>query len=204
MFEIGSSLREARERQKLELRDIERETRIRAKYLQALEEERFDVLPGPAYAKGFLHTYADHLGLDGRRFVEEYGTRFPPAEEAPGVTLVRVRRPRRLLGTRLVAVLVAVSIGLFVWRTTSGGGHHHAGLTHAPAHVRAAMVTRQGPPAAPRRLRTARIVLVAARGSCWLLVRRGTPPGRVIYERTLERGQTVGFSGTRLWIRLGA
>ena len=69
MFEIGSSLREARERQKLELSEIERETRIRSKYLQALEEDRFDRLPAPAYAKGFLRTYADYLGLEAQPFV---------------------------------------------------------------------------------------------------------------------------------------
>src|SRR5262249_14919442 len=52
MFEIGSSLRAARVRQKLELSQVERETRIRPKYLRALEDEDFAVLPGPAYAKG--------------------------------------------------------------------------------------------------------------------------------------------------------
>ena len=64
MFEIGSSLREARMRRQLELSQIERDTRIRAKYLLALEDDRFEVLPGLAYAKGFLRTYADYLGLD--------------------------------------------------------------------------------------------------------------------------------------------
>lgn len=67
MFEIGSSLREARMRQKLELSQIERDTRIRAKYLEALEEERFELLPGLAYAKGFLHTYAEIRILRSRR-----------------------------------------------------------------------------------------------------------------------------------------
>jgi cytoskeleton protein RodZ len=62
MFEIGSSLRAARMRQRLELSQAERDTRIRAKYLGALEDERFDVLLGPAYTKGFLRSYADYLG----------------------------------------------------------------------------------------------------------------------------------------------
>ena len=56
MFEIGSSLRDARTRRELELSQIERETRIRSRYLQALEDERFELLPGEAYAKGFLRT----------------------------------------------------------------------------------------------------------------------------------------------------
>jgi hypothetical protein len=42
------------------------------------------------------------------------------------------------------------------------------------------------------------------RGPCWLSVRLGSDTGRLLYERTLEQGQTVGFSGTRLWIRIGA
>src|SRR5919197_705017 len=68
MFEIGSTLREARTRQELELGDAERATRIRARYLGALEEERFDQLPAEAYAKAFLRTYADFLGLDGELY----------------------------------------------------------------------------------------------------------------------------------------
>jgi transcriptional regulator with XRE-family HTH domain len=67
LFEIGSSLREARERRGLELNEIERATRIRSRYLRALEEEQFGQLPGRAYAKGFLRTYADYLGLDASR-----------------------------------------------------------------------------------------------------------------------------------------
>jgi len=56
--------------QQLELSEVERATRIRAKYLKALEDEGFDVLPAAAYAKGFLRTYADFLGLDAQRFVD--------------------------------------------------------------------------------------------------------------------------------------
>ncbi len=92
MFEIGSSLRGARMRQGLELSEVERETRIRAKYLGALEDERFDVLPGDAYAKGFLRTYADYLGLDAQRFVDEYKTRFAPEEEPAAPAPIRIRR----------------------------------------------------------------------------------------------------------------
>ncbi len=134
MFEIGSSLRDARVHQQLELSEVERATRIRAKYLKALEDERFDVLPAAAYAKGFLRTYADFLGLDAQRFVDEYDTRFAPTEMPEAALPVRVRRPRRLLGARLVLLPLAVAIGLFVWRLTSSGGHHHAAL--APLWIR--------------------------------------------------------------------
>ena len=63
MFEIGSSLREARIRQDLGFEEMEARTKVRAKYLRYLEEDRFDQLPGHAYTKGFLQVYADELGL---------------------------------------------------------------------------------------------------------------------------------------------
>jgi hypothetical protein len=205
MFEIGSSLRSAREGRKLDLADVEQATHIRTKYLQALEDERFDVLPGPAYVKGFLRTYADHLGLDGQQFLEEYNSRFPAAEAPEAAPLVRVRPRRRLLDARLVVIPVAVAIGLFVWRTASGGGGHEKAPSvspPAPVHV-AASTVKHGPPPPPRP-KTARFDLVASRGPCWLSVRLGSDAGRVLYERTLESGQRARFVANRLWLRIGA
>ena len=76
MFEIGNSLREARLRQSLELTEAELATKIRGKYLRALEEEQFDLLPAQTYVKGFLRTYAEWLGLDGQLYVDEYNSRY--------------------------------------------------------------------------------------------------------------------------------
>ena len=75
MFEIGSSLREARLRKGLGFPELESGTKIRGKYLQALEDERFDILPGDSYIKGFLRTYAEYLGLDGQLYVDEFNSR---------------------------------------------------------------------------------------------------------------------------------
>jgi cytoskeleton protein RodZ len=72
MPEIGATLREARMRARIDISEIEFQTKIRAKYLRALENEEWDLLPGPTYVKSFLRTYADALGLDGKRLVEEY------------------------------------------------------------------------------------------------------------------------------------
>src|SRR3954454_5365692 len=72
MAEIGATLREARMRARIDISEIEAQTKIRAKYLRALENEEWDLLPGPTYVKSFLRTYADALGLDGKRLVEEY------------------------------------------------------------------------------------------------------------------------------------
>src|SRR6201987_4199902 len=76
MFEIGSSLREARLRQGLEFPEIEQAIKVRGKYLRALEDEQFDVLPAQTYVKGFLRSYAEYLGLDGQLYVDEYNSRY--------------------------------------------------------------------------------------------------------------------------------
>ena len=75
MFEIGNSLREARMRQGLDYSQVELATKIRAKYIRALEEEEFAVLPSGTYIKGFMRSYAEFLGLDGQLYVDEYNSR---------------------------------------------------------------------------------------------------------------------------------
>src|ERR1700757_241941 len=93
MFEIGNSLRDARLRQGLDFPQVELATKIRGKYLRAIEEEQFDVLPAGTYVKGFLRAYAEFLGLDGQLYVDEYDSRFviDAFEDAP----LRPRSPRR-------------------------------------------------------------------------------------------------------------
>jgi cytoskeleton protein RodZ len=206
MFEIGSSLRAARMRQRLELSHAERETRIRAKYLGALEDERFDVLPGPAYTKGFLRTYADYLGLDAQRFVDEYNTRFAAEEEPAAPAPVRIRGRRFALSPWLLAVAVlAASIAVLAWRLSSNGSHP---ATPAPGPAQTRAATRAALPVAPRTatqpVTVARIALLATRGPCWLSVHLGSAIGRSVYEGTLEQGRSARFSSTRLWIRIGA
>jgi cytoskeleton protein RodZ len=119
MFEIGSTLRQARDRLHLGLDQAEAETKIRARYLRALEDEDFDVLPGPTYVRGFLRTYAAYLGLDGQLYVDEYNSRFfDPSEEdaylARRRQLNRDRRGRRQSNAVLVALAAIVAIAVLV------------------------------------------------------------------------------------------
>lgn len=95
-FGLGSGLAEARHAQGLELRDAERETRIRARYLAALEDEEFDLLPGDAWGLVFLRTYASYLGLDPTGYAEEYRRRRGVGAARLGTVITRVprRRPR--------------------------------------------------------------------------------------------------------------
>jgi cytoskeleton protein RodZ len=97
---IGERLREARLASGVEFLEIEQRTKIRARYLRALEEEQWDVLPGEAYVRGFLRTYAGFLGLDGAAIAEEYRSTHTPPEETQPVPRqipaeqLRRRRPR--------------------------------------------------------------------------------------------------------------
>jgi Helix-turn-helix domain len=97
VFEIGNSLREARMRRGLDFAQAELATKVRGKYLRALEEEQFDVLPAQTYVKGFLRTYAEYLGLDGQLYVDEYNSRFVGAgdDHEPRVARRSAARPQR-------------------------------------------------------------------------------------------------------------
>src|SRR5437764_8272937 len=118
--EIGTTLREARMRAQISIDEVEMRTKIRAKYLRAIENEEWDLLPGPVYAKSFLRTYSDFLGLDSRMLVDEVWRRYErPSNHdlRPLATLGREReRSARgpllpswaVVGLVLVAVVVAL------------------------------------------------------------------------------------------------
>ena len=65
-------LKEAREKKGLSFQEIQDAIKIREKYLEALENNDFDVIPGEAYVRAFIKSYGNHLGLDGEELVEEY------------------------------------------------------------------------------------------------------------------------------------
>lgn len=82
MSDVGETLRERRMALKIDVHEVEDATKIRSKYLRALENEEYDLLPGNAYVKSFLRTYADYLGLDSRALLNEYRLRHADDEDA--------------------------------------------------------------------------------------------------------------------------
>jgi cytoskeleton protein RodZ len=119
--QIGRALREARTRREIELGEVERATRIRVKFLRAMEEDRWEALPAPAYARGFLSAYAKFLGLDDEALVDQYRRTVEPAERAepiphqvlqPGV--LRRRRSVKPVALLVTALAAAAVLGLVV------------------------------------------------------------------------------------------
>jgi cytoskeleton protein RodZ len=210
VFEIGNSLREARLRQNIEYARVEADTMIRSKYVKALEEERFDILPGETYVKGFLRTYADYLGLDGQLYVDEFNSRFVSVEEPPPQPRRPARTRTRTVEANFVAVALAgiVAVTLLVvvaWRI---GSEPNRGvpLSNAPTTTgdAGAQPAQGGTGPSAKTSGLARLVLRAARGDCWLEVRAGSSTGVLLYQGTLERGQTQRFARKRIWMVVGA
>jgi cytoskeleton protein RodZ len=95
MTDIGAMLREARMRDHLDIAEFEARTKIRAKYLRALEDEEWSLLPGYPFTKAFLRTYADMLGLDGRMLVDEFKRQYQDPSEVELATIHPSRRDGR-------------------------------------------------------------------------------------------------------------
>jgi len=204
VFEIGTSLREARLRQGLDFPELEQGTKIRAKYLRALEDEQFDVLPAQTYVKGFLRSYAEYLGLDGQLYVDEYNSRFvvgeedhapPPRRSTPPPRGVQVQS--RVVLLTLLGIAAVTALVIVAWTRGEpqkvppvGLGSTVQSRTPAP-HVTPA--TSANP---------VRLVMRAKRGPCWLSVHRTSATGSILYQGTLEQGQNQVFRAKRLWITL--
>jgi cytoskeleton protein RodZ len=143
MPDIGASLREARMRARIDISEIESETKIRAKYLRALENEEWDLLPGPTYVKSFLRTYADALGLDGRLLIEEYKLRHERLSDvelrpiAPPGSRERRRTPRPVIsrGWIVAVVIVALLVALYFIGSGGGGGGDNGSLSTNTVHT---------------------------------------------------------------------
>jgi cytoskeleton protein RodZ len=218
MFEIGGSLREARLKRGLTPADVQKAIRIRDRYLQALEEERWEVLPGDAYVKGFLRTYADYLGLDGNLYVDEYNNRFAQHEEpqfvperlaGPGPRSggSGLLRPATALG--VIAVIVAA---VAAWQLTGSSGNDKQGAPPASRQTTTTTTTHTTPKKPKKKHKhhvtaalPTRAVLVASRGDCWLWIRSGSASGPTVYEATLAQGKTlpVDLTNGAVWIDIG-
>jgi cytoskeleton protein RodZ len=226
MADIGSTLRETRIRDKIDITVVEEATKIRAKYLRALENEEWAVLPGPTFVKSFLRTYAEFLGLDAHMLVEEYRVRYEHPEdlELPAFAESRPLRgrvrppgpPSRAVAA--VGIAVVVLVVLFVLGLTAGDENNDTGAgtgnaDKATKPSRSASghsdqgTTSGGAPAGATgtkrsEARPVRVSVVASRTVWVCLV--DSKGELVIGGRTLTGGQTEGpFRSKRFRLTVG-
>jgi hypothetical protein len=200
MFAIGTSLKEARLRRGLDLAAASEATKIRARHLQALEDEQFDVLPGQTYVRGFLKTYADYLDLDGQLYVDEYSSRFWINEDGTPASprKVRVRRKHHgrielnMVVLTLVAIAGITALVIAAWSFGSNAAKTAKRPAAAPSTHRAVV-----------RKHEATLVVRAAKGSSLIDVRmlaRNGGPGRLLYHGTLAPSTSQTFVERGLWL----
>jgi cytoskeletal protein RodZ len=225
MFEIGNTLREARLRRGLDIAECEAETKIRGKYLRALEEEEFDLLPASSYVRGFLRTYADYLGLDGQLVLDEYNSRtVPPRESRELDRGARTRRKSRRQGRaetpggsrrRTEVRLLWLAIGgvmataLLLWMGAINGRQSPGPTVPPPEQTvtAAALDATATAPLLPETPAEDRFVIAMTGGSTngsWLQVQALHRGGKVLYEDLLGPGESISFKVRRsLWVRVG-
>jgi cytoskeleton protein RodZ len=199
MFEIGSSLTEARLRRGLDIAECELQTKIRAKYLRAMENDEFDALPAPAYIRGFLRSYAEFLGLDGDLMLDEYESREPLVDRSGDGDSVRrraaasgSRAPRNRPGRRrsaegqlLAAALTGVlCVSALVWVGVSGRSKGPVPISKARPPGQAAV---PGPVTPPNR--------DASRGAFAIVVRGLSPQGSYLQVRSVSKSGRTVFDG---------
>jgi cytoskeleton protein RodZ len=209
VFEIGTSLREARLRQGADLVEAEQATKIRTKYLRALEDERFELLPAQTYVKGFLRSYAEYLGLDGQLYVDEYNSRYVTGDDEvptrPRRSTTRSRAHRQVESSVLLVALAGIAavtaLVIVAWKWGGSEQDQIPGIGANPAANRAGPAApvvprRQAPPAR----RWIALQLIATRGDSKVTVYRGSATGKLLFDGTLERGKRQQFTGRRLWV----
>jgi Helix-turn-helix domain len=188
MFELGNSLREARERQGLDYPQVELATKIRAKYIRALEDESFEMLPSETYVKGFLRSYAEFLGLDGQLYVDEYNSRYgTDRHEASPQRRPRVHQDRglerKVVLVALAGIAAVTALVIVAWKF--GGSDTTSGTPPAVAHKH----TRKIP-----------LLVLHGVGKGTYFEVRHTRGGRLVLSGTLARGDVQQLAGTRFWL----
>lgn len=198
-------------RARIDVSEIEAQTKIRAKYLRALENEEWDLLPGPTYVKSFLRTYAEALDLDAKLLVDEYKLRHerlsevelqPISAAAPGRE--RRRQAPVLPPWFFIAVIfVGLVFALYVLGTTGDDPDDDAAapVTTGTATTTTSQQPAPPPPAQPAPPRTVRLRLEAT-GPVNVCLKAG---GRTLVNGvTLEAGErTRTFRSRRFLLTVG-
>lgn len=192
-------------RRQIEFPQAEAAIKIRGKYLRALEDEQFELLPAETYVKGFLRTYAEYLGLDGQLYVDEYNSRFVTGEDYE----LRRSHPRRstarpqgrsrrtetnivLIALGTIAILTVIVISAWTSSNNNNTTDSNSPKTNGPR-------TAAGGP----RVTPPLLSVTALRGSTHVTARLGSATGTIKYDGTLQKGDdALAIRGKRLWVTI--
>lgn len=144
--DIGTALTQARTARGLSLYDVERDTRINRKYLQALEEGRLEVMPAPVYARAFMRTYAQYLGLNAGSLVQQLPGAKPEPELPPLPHATSEAKPPLVSAGWLASgavVILLLGVGLLLFWNRGGGDD---ALTSVPPRAEGLGAEQQSPP----------------------------------------------------------
>jgi cytoskeleton protein RodZ len=203
---VGQTLRDARKERGIDLSEVERATKIRVKFLEAIEEERWEDLPGPAYTRGFVSSYARFLELDEAELVDRYRASAGMADRSEplptqvirrGTLTGRHRGPRGPAVLLVAGLVAAVALGLAIAAAIGGSGNGGDGRDHGKEKASRAKTTggaagpsgaRAGqPPSTPR---TEVSVELRSTGLVWVCL--VDDRGRALVNETLSAEEVRG------------
>lgn len=211
MEKVGAILRAARQEKGITLREVEEATKIRLRYLDALEKGDYDQIPGRVYALGFVRNYARFLGLDAQALIKQFKEEYPPEEDnyqteesSLASTGLTTRKRARWL---LVPVVIALLWG-FNWLYN----HLRPSLKQppppppvmepAPENPAPQQPATQPPPVTPPPRAEGVEVQFKASGNCWVGV---TIDGKNDFNGTLKSGEDRVFQGKeKITVTLGS
>lgn len=198
---IGETLSTQREAHGKSIQDVERAIKIRAKFIQALEADDFDAIPGDAYVLGFIKSYCDFLGIDPSAFLDMYRSEHetPKLQMPQPVMSSTHEHPRlpRFLWVGALSVVLVVFAGYLGFSlvsalkpTTPVPEPTTTVVVAEPTRTAQASVPAAKPKAAPPRLRAFTLKVSAVGGPNWLVVK---VDGRKVFDGGLGAGQSIAW-----------
>lgn len=204
MENIGETLRQARLERNISLEEVEKNTRIRKLYLEAIENEDWDVIPGTVYLRGFLRTYAKYLCLDENEFLTALSKVITPHYET-GALPEKIELPGRpkqksavFLGIIAIIILFASQ---YVYKHYFNSPSTDVNLPPQESRINIPEVIHENPDSANQpsetealkeesKLELINLNIKVVQNKCWMEIKS---EGRLLYEGTLRKGEEKSF-----------
>lgn len=206
MSVVGKLLRSERIKKGLDHSDIEASTGIRASFIKAIEEGRFDTLPGEVYVKGFIRNYATFLGLDPAKMVRMYVDKVSTEAEDEEITVnvqsasstEKSSAASSIIWVILVILLICGAAGGIYWWMNGpgkqGGVPTPQQQSNSPNPTPAPAQTTVTGTSTPQAVNRPVNLFVRYLQRCWTSV---TADGKIVYEGVPTAGETMTWQAER-------